>query len=372
MEQLTVDKKTLDKNSMLVKNMESNMYFESAVESEAVSFNWLDTIEHICPYIDNIIRNPKFALVSEEDVVKIEKAKKVSVESIKDLAKKTHYIEKIDPITNEVHPSKILIMRREETYNTYENRFIYTLVSNLIRFIVRKEKMLENLKSKKDKTLEYAASTNTNNEKINIELEISAVKLSKDPEEFEKELESIKIRIKKINDYIISWRRNDFFTSLKKARVAFVIPPIKKTNMILKNPNFQMAIKLWEFLQNYDIKNSSKPKEGLNSTGNEVLKTIMDDTFLTSYYILDSINASKRWQEKKITQYAILMIRQQIKNTVAILMNSGIDITDKEILQLVSSEIKNEKNRKLVNSSDVKKKFRSIMDEYLEKTQDYL
>ena len=49
-------------------------------------------------------------------------------------------------------------------------------------------------------------------------------------------------------------------TSLEKQHAIPVIPPIKKTNLILKNPNFQMATKLWDFLYSEE-----EIKEGTDS-----------------------------------------------------------------------------------------------------------
>jgi DNA primase large subunit len=142
--------------------------------------------------------------------------------------------------------------------------------------------------------------------------------------------------------------------------------------MILKNPNFQIAMKLWEFLQNYDYKDNDNSKESLDTDGNEVLKGILNDSFLMDYFVLDSISSSKREQKEKLYKYAVVMLKQQIQRSVSLLLNSGIRVSDEEILSMVSNEIKNEKNKSLVGSTDVKKKFKSAMDEYLERTQNYL
>ncbi len=350
------------------------MHFISEVASDSISFDWINQLEFVCPYLDNIIRNPKVTLINESDVVKIEKARKITVESVKDLSKHTHFIDKIDPITNEVKPSKILVLRREETFNTYENRFIYTLLSNLSRFMMKKEALLESLDTKSDKLLEYMASTNNGSEKINIELKISSNKMNgnKTNNDFEDEIESIKMKVKKIRDYISSWKRSEFITSLDRAHVSFIIPPIRKTNMILKNPNFQIAMKLWEFLQTYDEKENESSKGGIDTEGDEILKGILNDAFLMDYFVLDSISSKRKDQKLKLSQYAVIMISQQIKRAVALLLNSGIEITDEEILSMISNEIKSEKNKRLVGSADVKNKFKSVMEEYIERTQDYL
>ena len=47
-------------------------------------------------------------------------------------------------------------------------------------------------------------------------------------------------------------------------------------------------------------------------------------------------------------------------------------INDEELLGIIAKEIKNEKKERIVGSDDVKKKFQSAIDEYLERTQENL
>lgn len=368
------DEKLAEKSELFMQNVSSDMSFKSELTNDSMSFDWVNEIEFSCPYIDNIVRNPKVALIKEEEVVKIEKARKITVASVKDLSKHTHFIEKIDKVTNEVRPSKILIEHHEETFNTYENRFIYTLIDNMLRFIMRKEVALENFKTKNDKVLEYAATTNNGYEKVNVELKISSKEMPKGSKEndFQKEIEELKKRVKKMKDYIASWKRSEMLKSLEKAHVSFVISPIKKTNMILKNPNFQIAMKLWDFLQTYDYDDTDGSKDGLDTTGDDVLKGILDESFLIDYCVFDSISSSKREQKEKLSKYAVIMVKKEIQRAVSLLLNCGIKITDEEIIAMITNEIKNEKEKRAIGNTDIKKKFQSAMDEYLERTQDYL
>lgn len=371
---ISIDNSLRQKSNTFIERITSDMYFKSDVAGDSLSFEWVDVIEDACIYIDNIIRNPKLALITEDDIVLIEKAKKVSVASIKNLSKNTHYIEKIDAVTNDVQPSKLLIERREETYNTYENRFIYTLIEYTIRFVLKKEKSLEDFTSKSDKTLEYAASTTTGSERVNIELKISTNELPKetDSDVMDDDVASVKNRLKAIKDYFTNWKRSEFMTSLEEARVPFVSSPIKKTNLILKNPNFQVATKLWEYIQTYDFVDKETTKEDLETTGNNLIKGILDDTFLMNYYVLDSIAATQKAQKEKLAKYAVLMIAGQVRRAIELLLQSGVEISDEEILSMISAELKSEKGKTVVSSADIKKKFQKAMDEYFEKTQDYL
>lgn len=373
MADLTLNEKLNTKSDIFIEKLDSKLHYKSEASSNATTFDWLDEIEFAVPYIDNIIRNPKVALIREEDVVKIEKAKKITVASVKDLSKHTHFIEKIDEKTMEVQPSKILIERSEETFNTYDNRFIYTLIDRMSRFMAKKEYLIENLEIKDDKLLEYAGATIAGEEKINIELKITSNIIPKNNENnLEKELAEIKLRMKKINEFILSWKYSEMLQSLQNARVPFVTPPIKKTNVILKNPNFQVANKLWGFFQLYDDNDNVDAKDNLETDGDNLIRGLMDDAFLMNYYVLDSMSISKKVQKEKLAEYAVIMLNQQIQRIISLLTNNGIKITDQEILDLITTAIKNNKIKSVADSTEVKNKFKNAFDEYLEKAKKYL
>ena len=154
------------------------MRYRNEISSDLLNLEWLDLLENACPYIDNIIRNPKLTLIREENVNKIEKVRKTSVESVKNLAVHSQYIEKIDDLTKDVQPSKLLEVYNVETYNIYENRVIYTLLDKLNRFIRNKEQLIEDYESKNSKLLEYKGNTQVGLERINIKLQIGSREIS--------------------------------------------------------------------------------------------------------------------------------------------------------------------------------------------------
>ena len=370
---LEVDEQLKVKSSNFIKNIKSGMHLTSDVNSDINDLEWLEIIEEVCPYLDNIVRAPKVALVSESEVRKIEKAKKTGVESVKDLSKHTDYIDKIDPVTGDVQPSKILVVYREATFNTYENIFIYTFILTLLRFLTEKEELLKDMKPKNEKLLQYSASTSNGKEKVKVDVKISTkpTRLGNDDNDLEKELNSIRKRIEKMKKFINSWLASELITSLQKQHAILVMPPIKKTNLILKNPNFQMATKLWNFLYSVDeTKNSNI--NGLDSKGDELLRGILDDSFLMDYYVLDSISIDKKKQKDSLCKYALLMIMNQVQRAVDILLQNGIKISEQELLKLLSAEIEKKANISQLGSQDIKNKFKKEMDEYLALANQYL
>ena len=367
-----VEKEVKDRTDIFLKKLGSEMFFKSDYEGNLVSFDWIDVIEDACPYIDIIVRQPKIALIREENTVKIEKSKKITVASIKDLSKHTEYINKVDKKTKSVEPKKILDVRNEETYNIYENRFLYTLIDSLLKFVLEKEELLNNFELSDDKVLEYSAKTVTDFEKIDVELKVTSETLptAKVDKKIKDEIKKIKARIKRIKEYISSWQRSEMYKALEKAHVSFIKPPIKKTNIILKNPNFRIAVKLWEYLLKFE--DDEDTKENDTDNGNDVLKGFLDHSFLIDYLVLDSLVPSKREQKKKMAKNAVLLLREEIRRIVDLLLSAGIEITDEELLNMIAKEIKKDKSERLVGMDDVKKKFKNAMEEYLERAQEYL
>lgn len=370
---LVVDEELKDRSDKFISKVDSKMHLKSDVEDDFNSLEWLDIIEEVCPYIDNIIRTPKVALISEAEVTTVERARKTTVDTVKNLSRHTDYIDKLDKKTGDVKPSKLLVVHSEETFNTYENRFIYTLILNLIRYITEKEELLKNLKATSEKELEYKASTTNGKEKIKVNIMINTKPTgsSNDEADLEKKRNAIRKRIEKIKKFTNYWLASEIITSLEKQHAILVMPPIKKTNLILKNPNFQMATKLWDFL--YREEEIKKQKaDGLNTKGDNLLRGILDNSFLMDYYVIDAISLSKKEQKQKLCQYALLMIMKQVQNAVDILLKNGIKITETELMKLLCVELDKKKDAMQLGSRDIREKFQKEMDDYLSKTNDYL
>lgn len=159
---------------------ESTLTVETDKKNTTLDTEWLDIVEDTIQYIDNIFRNPNRFIVNDEEVVKVEQAKKITVETIKHLSKNTNFIQTIDPVTGDVTPSKLLNIRKEESYDTYENRLIYTLVQNTRMFIKRRKEELTSLltvnesveDAKNDKNLHYTATSQLEGEQVKVNMNL--------------------------------------------------------------------------------------------------------------------------------------------------------------------------------------------------------
>lgn len=369
-----IDSVVRKKKDKFLNDLASDMYFKSVFSGDLLSFEWLDKIEFSCPYLDIIVRNPKLTLIKEERTVNVERSKKITVESIKDLAKHTNYIAKYDKEDNYVEPSKILNVFNEETYNIYENRFLYTLIKKLEEFVRNKEDELKNFKFNDSKLLEYSATSETDFERVSIELRLNSESFPDDKpnKKINDEIKLARLRIKRVKDYFRSWDNSELFKELERLHISFVNPPLKKTNILLKNPNFQIAVNLWDYLIKYDLIEETSLRPDIEQVGKNPLQDFIDHSFLVDYFVLDSISRTKKEQKEKMSKYAILLLTEEVHRVLSLLANMGISIDDDALLKIIAMNLRDNRNERLVGVDDVKKKFKSAMDEYLERTQDIL
>ena len=266
-----------EKNNHFSENISSNLHIKTAYDRVNTNFEWLEIMEDSIRYLDNILRNPNRFIINEEDIVKVELARRVTVESIKHLSKNTNLIQDIDKKTGDVRPSKILNINKEESFNTYENRFIYSLIKNMQFYINRKKKNIneDSSSSKEFKQFEYNANSKMGKENIDLSLVINS-KIDDKKKSIDESGLSIKERIERLELQISDLTCTAVYQNIDKMHISLVTSPIKKTNVILKNVNFQYAVKLWNYMQEH-IDDSISKKKGKNDyEDNSITKKMMD------------------------------------------------------------------------------------------------
>lgn len=357
------------------KNMSRIKAFNNAVKSEYevqtnyeqvdVNFEWLEIMEDTVRYLDNILRNPNRFIVNEEEVVKVEQARRITVESIKHLSKHTNFIQEIDPVTDDVKPSKILNINKDESYNTYENRVIYTLIQNMRMFIdMRKRKLVTQSYSKNHKKGEYHGVARVGSENVNIDISMNSKADSKKSYGAKGDL-SIEERIAKLELRITDLTNTSVYKSLAKAHVAKVIPPIKKTNLILKNVNFQYAMRLWDYLARYRDDGNKSTKNNLVYKEDKHVQKMFDDVFLLNYLVLNSLggNDDKTFKKEQNRE----AIETLTNNMITKIVEINSDLPVEEIEKIIGDKIAVIKSKKEASIAEVSNKLNSKMQSLISK-----
>ncbi|MDD4839821.1 MAG: DUF2357 domain-containing protein [Clostridia bacterium] len=216
-----------------------------------ISIDWIDTIEESLPCLDNIVRNPRKFIVQEEDIVDVSLARSISTESIKHLAQHTNMISKVDK-DGTVTPSKILNITKEESYEIYENRFLYTLLLKLKDFVtMRYDKIKKASATQEVLQLDVESRFNLPSKKISYRTEYMAQLSFDEVMQLDPETLTKVERVAKIDRIITDFLSSTFAKAMRSC--APVRPPITRTNVILKEPNFKKALTLWQFVETYQL-----------------------------------------------------------------------------------------------------------------------
>ena len=163
-------------------------------ESAVMDNTWINTIEDCLPALEEIVMNPRRTLTTEAEVVPVEKARRTTKESVIHLSAHTEYVKEVKP-NGDVIPSKILNISNEDFYQTYENRFIASLIRRLLVFVNQRYQYISEFNPLSDsQILYYKTNAIVNGE--NVEIETRIIKKSKN-----KERENFIIFTSSLNSY---------------------------------------------------------------------------------------------------------------------------------------------------------------------------
>ncbi len=355
-----------EKTKTFIDTAESTLKVQTEKKYITRDIEWINMMEEVIPHIDSIFRSPNRFIKNEEETVKIEQAKKVSVETIKHLSKHTNLIQDIDKETGDVIPSKLLNVRKEETYNTYENRLIYTLVQNMKYFVnIRKDALLQPIatenkeENKNNKQLEYNAKSKLNDEEVDINVSINS-KLDTEQKDSEERNKSLLLRIEEIERKISDIESTEVYKILAKENIILVKDPIRKTNVVLKNVHFQYAMKLWEFLKaNFD-EQTIESEDNKDYMDNGQLKKMMDEAFLLQYLAMKTLDEDNMEKQDTKKEIKAIVVEQMLDK----MLDIDEDITEEQLRQMVAEKYEVIKYKKMAVLQDIQKIFKKYFDQY--------
>ena len=211
---------------------------------------WIKVIEDCIIPLDNVIRKPRRFIEENEAVLPIELSRNITSRSMRHLAQHTDYISKIEGDT--ITPSKILNVFRDETVQTYENRFVNTLINRLYIFVSRRyDAIRENGRASATSVLSYESKFETASVrgKISLNMEISASSEVEGAKKDTHEESELWERLEHLKQVVSAYATSPFVQMMGKN---YVRPPIMHTNAINKNRDLRQCVALWEFIESYE------------------------------------------------------------------------------------------------------------------------
>lgn len=330
-----------------------NRYFDKKID-----LKWVEEIEACIIPLDNIIRVPRKFIVQEEEIVPIERARKITNESIRHLAQHTNMIAKVEG--DDVTPNQILNVFREESYEVYENRFVFTLMQNLVRFIDVRYNVLFNISDDDNMaSLKMESDFTRGREKIQYKLEVSAQSAGSDIDgEAGPDGENATAfqRIERVKRIINEYANSSFMKELRNC--VPVRPPIMRTNAIQKNPNFRACLKLWQFIQSYnELGYEITVKESNDMVSAEYMNELNRMTAM-NYMLLKANTLS----EDAVGKQKKRKLKPKLLKRLAEELVMDYDMEEVEIQRVFVDEVKRVSRKKIEGEKKIQEAIQRALD----------
>ena len=215
---------------------------------KVVDERWLNTIEESLDSLYKVVDNPRRYIKTAEEVVPVSLAKKITADSVRHLSMNTQFIASNED--GDVQPTRILNVTVEETYDLYENRFIYHLIQRLVTFIDKRTDLIFwSTGDEKRDVISFESRVDDAYEVIEYKMEMKITNL---PSFAENDTDNMDVfmRIDRVRRLVMQLRNSPFCAIMKGCAV--VHSPIQRTNLMMKDPHYRACFNLWQFLERYD------------------------------------------------------------------------------------------------------------------------
>ncbi len=237
-----------------------------------VDQEWLDVIEDSLDAINAVIANPRRFITTEQELVPVSLAKRISADSVRHLSQNTQFLAPSED--GEVHPTHVLNVSTAETYDLYENRFVYHLIQRLLTFV---DKRTDAIFWSNGNEICHRLKLHSKMEDAYEEVECTVEMSVKNRQSFaENDADNVGVfqRIDRVRRLVSALRSSSFCKIMKGCSV--VRSPIQRTNLITKDPNYRKCYQLWQFMERYDEIGYT-----VNITDSEMA---VDDEYLVQMY----------------------------------------------------------------------------------------
>lgn len=215
---------------------------------KVVDEEWISMIEDSLDAINTIIEKPRRFITTEEEVVPVSLAKKISADSVRHLSQNTQFLAPSED--GGVRPTRILNVNTVETYDLYENRFIYHLIQRLLTFVdKRTDVIFWSTGNEIRNRFKMHSKIDDAYEEIEYNVEMT-VKNRQSFAENDADNMDVFMRIDRVRRLVMALRGASFCQIMNGCSA--VRSPIQRTNLIMKDPNYRKCYQLWQFMERYD------------------------------------------------------------------------------------------------------------------------
>ncbi len=322
---------------MMVESGKNTMQFSNRRVEKTVDETWVTAIEAAMKPMEEIINNPRNFIIQEEIIVNVALAKKITPDTVRHLAQHGSLIDRYDEKEG-VRPNRLMEKSKEDSWNTYENRFVYTLLEMTYEFVNKRyEAIFAALNQEEGAFLKLSTEAVSYNESMSVNLDIR-VRQQEDLLSSDKKNENIFARIARLHRLLNNFRGTRFAKEV--AKYGKIKPPLVRTNAIAKNPNFKACHKLWNFILaytdiGYNINIYEQNPEISEGFMMDIFHSVMFDYIILKNYLEDprdrEVHSTAKMKHKKLKPKFIKEIIEEIVK--------NYDLPDVEVRKILIEEI---------------------------------
>ena len=301
---------------------------------KVVDEEWISMIEDSLDAINTIIEKPRRFITTEEEVVPVSLAKKISADSVRHLSRNTQFLAPSDD--GGVHPTRILNVNTVETYDLYENRFIYHLIQRLLTFVdKRTDVIFWSTGNEIRNRFKMHSKIDDAYEEIEYNVEMT-VKNRQSFAENDADNMDVFMRIDRVRRLVMALRGASFCQIMNGCSA--VRSPIQRTNLIMKDPNYRKCYQLWQFMERYDKVGYNIDVQQQSLAFDDEYMVQMYTNLINNYAVFKSLTDDERnLQELESVQHAPVAPKF-IKEIKEVQVDSP-DLPDVEVRRVFVEEV---------------------------------
>ncbi|WP_461883358.1 hypothetical protein [Fusicatenibacter sp.] len=264
---------------------DNTMQQKHRIFHKVVDERWLTVVEEGIEAIFNIVDKPRRFIATTEEVVPVALAKKITADSVRHLSQNTQFIASNE--AGEIQPTRILNVTSEESFDLYENRFVYHLIQRLFAFVDKRTDVI--FWSTGDETcnvMSMESKVDDAYEEISYKVEMTIKNRQSYVENDTDHMDLFK-RIDRVRRMSRTLRTSSFCDIMNGC--ARVHSPIQRTNLMMKDPNYRKCYQLWQFIESYDEVGYTIEEQDSALQFDEEYLLQMYINFITNYTVFKSI-----------------------------------------------------------------------------------
>ncbi len=289
----------------------------------------LKKIEDGLVALDIITRAPKQFLKTDFEIIPVELAKKTGTASIKHLSSHSHLISRVDE-EGMVVPTRILTGLSDDNIALYENIFVKSLIMNLVTFFDRRfSEFLDDVDFSSLTSLKNKTSFNVKNSRVDFEMKFDVVTDNFNKDDIMK-MDEILRRVSWIKRTLGRVYSSQFMRTLADCRP--IVGAIKRTNIITKEPNYNICYHLWNYISNYEGMVLDFRVEQIPIELNDKYRRKMNKAMMYMYAAVDACQKDNEKYNEALKKSVNLIIRKSKIRKIKKVMdnNETVEIENQE------------------------------------------